>query len=142
MSWNVLVVSAIVFFFDPDGWIELQLPSRTMSAGAAQDARPQVGMVDTPTVKVLRGLTVPEFEAEMQAMNTALGVSCGFCHVRRDFASEDNAHKITARRMLEMTKQVNAQFFPDHKPADGESRLGRVTCFTCHQGSERPKSFP
>ena len=42
---------------------------------AAQDpARPAVGMVDVPTVKVLRGLTVPQFELEMQLMNQALGV--------------------------------------------------------------------
>ena len=111
-------------------------------ASIAQDARPQIGMVDTPNVKVLRGLTVPQFEAEMQAMTAALGVSCGFCHLRRDFASEDNTRKLTARRMLEMTKLLNAQFFPAYTPADGESRLGRVTCFTCHQGSERPKSAP
>ena len=28
----------------------------------------------------------------------------------------------------------------DYKPLDGESRLGRVTCFTCHQGDSRPKT--
>jgi hypothetical protein len=39
-----------------------------------------------------------------------------------------------------MTKGINRQFFPDYVPADGESRLGRVTCFTCHQGAERPKT--
>jgi len=44
--------------------------------------------------------------------------------------------------MLEMTRTINQQFFPEHKPAEGESRLGRVTCFTCHQGSDRPKSAP
>ncbi len=101
--------------------------------------QPAVGMVDSPSVTVLTGLTVPEFEAEMQQMTASLGVSCGFCHVRGNFASDSNPHKATARRMLEMTKAINQQFFPDYKPADGESRLGRVTCFTCHQGNERPK---
>jgi Photosynthetic reaction centre cytochrome C subunit len=109
------------------------------STAHAQNA-PAVGMVDTPGVKVLTGLTVPEFEAEMQTMTQALGVSCGFCHARGNFAAETNPRKATARRMLEMTKGINQQFFPDYKPADGESRLGRVTCFTCHQGAERPKS--
>jgi photosynthetic reaction center cytochrome c subunit len=113
------------------------------SAGiAAQDARPQIGVVDTPTVHVLRGLTVPEFEAEMQLMSAALGVSCGYCHVRANFASDANAQKAAARRMLEMTRAINQQFFADYTPADGESRLGRITCFTCHQGSERPKTTP
>jgi hypothetical protein len=43
--------------------------------------------------------------------------------------------------MLEMTRAINQQFFPDYKPIEGESKLGRVTCFTCHQGSERPKTL-
>jgi hypothetical protein len=99
-------------------------------------------VVDTPGVKVLRGLTVPQFEAEMQLMTQGLGVSCGFCHARGNFAAETNPRKATARRMLEMTQTLNRQFFPDYKPLDGESRLGKVTCFTCHQGTERPKSPP
>ena len=110
----------------------------------AQDsAHPVVGMVETPTVKILRGLTVPEFEAEMQLMNQALGVACGHCHMRGNFASDGNPNKIAARKMLEMTRAINQQFFPDFKPTAAvgeESRLGRVTCFTCHQGNERPKS--
>ena len=44
--------------------------------------------------------------------------------------------------MVEMTKALNAQFFPDHTPAEGESVLGRVTCYTCHQGELKPKSAP
>jgi hypothetical protein len=98
--------------------------------------------VDTPTVTVLTGLTVPEFEAEMQRMTQALGASCGTCHARGNFAAEGNPRKIRARQMLEMTKAINRQFFPDHKPAGDESRLGRVTCFTCHQGELHPKSPP
>ena len=110
---------------------------------AAQDpGRPVVGMVDVPTVKVLRGLTVPEFELEMQLMNQALGVACGHCHVRNNFASEDNSKKAITRRMLEMTRTINQRFFATYRPAEGESRLGKVTCFTCHQGSERPKPAP
>ena len=101
---------------------------------------PAPGMVDAPTVKVLTGLTVPQFEAEMQLMTQALGLSCGSCHVRGNFASDANPRKIAARRMLEMVKAVNAQYFPDYRPAEGESRLGRVTCFTCHQGDTRPKT--
>jgi hypothetical protein len=111
----------------------------------AQTAPASPAMVDTPTVTVLTGLTVPEFEAEMQLMNQALGVSCGHCHARGNFASETNPRKASARKMLEMTKAINRQFFPDYKPPapiGDESRLGKVTCFTCHQGSERPKATP
>jgi len=99
-------------------------------------------MVESPNVRVLTGLTVPQFEAEMQLMTSSLGVSCGFCHERGNFASENNSHKAAARKMLEMVRTINQQYFPDYKPADGESRLGKVTCFTCHQGNERPKTTP
>jgi hypothetical protein len=99
-------------------------------------------MVDTATVKVLTGLTVQEFEAEMQLMTQALGLSCGSCHARGNFASDANPRKLAARRMIEMTKGLNAQFFADYKPLEGQSRLGRVTCFTCHQGDSRPKTTP
>jgi len=110
------------------------------SITVAAQQPPTPGMVDSPTVKVLTGLTVPEFEAEMQLMTQALGLSCGSCHARGNFASEANPRKIAARRMLEMTKALNAQYFADYKPLDGQSRLGRVTCFTCHQGDTRPKT--
>jgi hypothetical protein len=103
---------------------------------------PAAAIVDTPTVKQLTGLTVHEFETEMQLMTQALGVSCGTCHARGDFASDANPRKIRAREMIAMTRTINERFFPDHKPAEGESRLGRITCFTCHQGELHPKSPP
>ena len=118
-----------------------------LSAAASARAQPPnpPAMVDTPGVTVLTGLTVPEFEAEMQQMNMALGVSCGFCHARGNFAAETNPRKATARKMLEMVKGLNKQYFPDYKPSGAvgdESRLGKVTCFTCHHGEERPKTTP
>ena len=113
------------------------LPAEALREGGQP---PAPGLVDSPTVKVLTGLTVPEFEAEMQLMTQALGLSCGSCHARGNFASDANPRKIAARRMLEMTKALNAQYFADYKPQEGQSRLGRVTCFTCHQGDTRPKT--
>lgn len=103
---------------------------------------PTPTVVDSPTVKVLTGLLAPDFQDEMNHMVQALGVTCNTCHVRGNFASDDNAKKITARRMLEMTRALNKQFFPDHKPKPGESVLGRVTCYTCHQGETIPKLPP
>jgi len=107
--------------------------------GSQQSNVPTAQIVDTPSVKILKGLTAPQFEDEMQKMNVALGVACGFCHVRGNFASDYNPRKPTARRMLEMTQTINRQFFPDYRPAAEESSLGRVTCYTCHQGDQRPK---
>lgn len=101
---------------------------------------PVATVVEGPNVKVLTGLFAQQFQEEMNFMVQALGVSCNTCHVRGNFASEDNDKKLIARRMLEMTKAMNTQFFPDYKPKEGESVLGRVTCYTCHKGESIPKS--
>ena len=103
---------------------------------------PTPTLVEGPNVKVLTGLLAPDFQEEMNHMVQAVGGSCSTCHVRGNFASEENPKKIAARRMLEMTKAINKQFFPDHKPKPGESVLGRVSCYTCHQGETTPKLPP
>ena len=108
-------------------------------AGFAHAQTPQPTIVESPTVKVLTGLTAPVFEEEMRQMVQALGVSCGYCHVRGNFATDENPNKLVARRMLEMTKALNAAHFPDYRPKEGDSVLGRVTCFTCHQGDAKPR---
>ena len=115
--------------------------SLTIAASASAQA-PTPTMVDSPAVKVLTGLLAPQFQEEMNFITQALGVTCGTCHVRGNFASDEKPEKLTARRMLEMTKGINKQFFPDHTPKAGESVLGRVTCYTCHQGERTPKLPP
>jgi hypothetical protein len=103
----------------------------------------QPNKVESPTVKVLTGLTVPQFVQEMELFVQALGGSCNDCHMPKgNFASDEKPMKIKAREMIEMTRAINKQFFPDHKPAENESTLGRVTCYTCHQGETKPKSAP
>jgi hypothetical protein len=114
-----------------------------LSALLSAQAPDKPSMVDTPTVKVLTGLTVPQFEQEMQHFVQAVGLGCGGCHVGRgNFASDDNPRKLKARQMIEMTNALNKQFFAGYAPAEGESILGRVTCFTCHQGEVKPKTAP
>jgi cytochrome c553 len=113
----------------------------TAAAAWAQD--PTVNKVESPTVTVLTGLTVSEFEQEMQHFVQAVGGSCGGCHMPKgNFASDENPRKLKARQMIEMTKALNQRFFPTHTRVDGESVLGRVTCYTCHQGELKPKSAP
>jgi cytochrome c553 len=114
----------------------------TVLAMSAQEPA-VIHKVESPTVKVLTGLTVPEFEQEMQHFVQAVGVSCTGCHMPKgNFASDENPRKVKARQMIEMTKALNAQFFPGHARAEGESVLGRVTCYTCHQGDLKPKTAP
>lgn len=111
-------------------------------ARASQAQAPTPTLVEGPNVKVLTGLLAPAFQDEMNHLVEGLGVTCGTCHVRGNFASEDNPKKLVARRMLEMTKALNKQYFPDYTPKPEESVLGRITCYTCHQGDVKPKTAP
>lgn len=122
----------------------LMVGSVLLSAGAVSAQSPaEINKVESPTVKVLTGLSVRQFEQEMQGFVEALGVSCGGCHMPKgNFASDENPRKVKARQMIEMTKALNAQYFPTHNAAEGESTLGRVTCYTCHQGDLKPKPGP
>jgi hypothetical protein len=113
-----------------------------VSPAAAQTPPLQPAIAEGPAITVLTGLTVPQFEIEMRHFVQALGVSCGGCHTRGNFASEDNPRKAAARRMIAMTKALNRKAFGAYVPADGESSLGRVTCYTCHQGETTPRSAP
>lgn len=112
----------------------------TAAAQATAPAKP--GLAESPTITVLKGLLVPQFEVEMRHFVEALGVNCGGCHVPRNFPAEDNPRKATARRMIEMTRALNQQYFPSYVPADGESSLGKITCYTCHQGATQPLKAP
>lgn len=109
------------------------------AAVAAQEPRPPR---PNENVKILTDLQGQPLRAEMQRLSAALGVKCDHCHVQGNFASDEKAPKRVARRMLEMTRGLNTQYFPKHQIKDGESVLGRITCYTCHQGSDVPKTAP
>jgi hypothetical protein len=85
--------------------------------------------------KNLKVLKVPpaDIRATMQSFRVALGVQCDFCHVRGDFASDENFNKDIARKMIVLVQDVNAKF-PDGKE--------HVTCYTCHRGEHEPKMAP
>lgn len=107
-----------------------------VSAGATQDSRPPR---PPENVKILTELQVPEIRTEMQRIATALGVKCDHCHVQGNFASDEKSPKRMARRMLEMTRALNTQYFPKHEVKEGESILGRISCVSCHQGERVPR---
>jgi photosynthetic reaction center cytochrome c subunit len=93
-------------------------------------------------VKVLTDLQGQPLRTEMQRIAAALGVKCDHCHVQGNFASDEKSPKRVARRMLDMTRTLNAQHFAKYQVKDGESVVGRVTCYTCHQGTVEPKTAP
>lgn len=88
-------------------------------------------------IQVLKGLPASQMRPMMNYISAALGVTCADCHVRTgnqfEFEKDDNNHKKIARRMIQMTMDINKQFF-NGRP--------QVTCFTCHQGHEHPTHVP
>ena len=93
-------------------------------------------------VQVLTELQGQPLRAEMQRIAAALGVKCDHCHVQGNFASDEKSPKRAARRMIEMTRALNARHFPDYEVKEGDSVLGRVTCYTCHRGMTAPMAAP
>ena len=91
--------------------------------------------VDTPPPQVI---------AVMRDMTTALGVRCPFCHVgsegqplnRFDFVSDAVDKKATARTMMRLTRDINAQLSAALPAAPA------VTCYSCHRGERQPVHAP
>jgi cytochrome c553 len=65
----------------------------------------------------------------MRSFNLSLRSDCIFCHVAPDFASDMKPMKLMARRMIQMTADLNANL-----------GSGSVTCYTCHRGDQVPKT--
>lgn len=89
--------------------------------------------------KNLKILKPEEVRPAMGLFRASLGVTCTACHVQGDFASDAKPEKETARKMILMTRQINANF-----PAGIETHeIGdRVSCYTCHNGASHPKTVP
>jgi photosynthetic reaction center cytochrome c subunit len=85
-------------------------------------------------VQVLTDLTVNEFIHQMtaQANWVAPKEQCGYCHNLENFASDEKYQKVVARRMLQMTRDINI---------NGQRHVQQtgVTCFTCHRGNHVPQ---
>ncbi|HZS05942.1 MAG TPA: c-type cytochrome [Blastocatellia bacterium] len=88
-------------------------------------------------IQVLKGLPAAQLRPMMNLISASLGVGCAACHVRNgnqwEFDKDDKREKQTARRMIQMTMDINKNSFGGNRS---------VTCFTCHQGHEHPNSIP
>lgn len=84
-------------------------------------------------VKVLGDLSVGEFARNMVAITQWVSPKegCTYCHNAANFADDSKYTKVVARRMLQMTQHVNADW-KSHVGATG------VTCYTCHRGNPVP----
>ncbi len=97
--------------------------------GQEAPAQPRPQRQPPPPPKNLKVLPPENLIKTMQAFRAALGVQCDACHVKGDFASDENPNKDVARRMIVMTQEINTKF-PDGKM--------HVSCYTCHRGATEP----
>ena len=87
-------------------------------------------------VKVLKGVPAGRFlEIMNDGFGHGLGVSCGFCHVPGQWASDQKPNKNTARDMIRMVSTINGDLrsmsgLPDSQPMVG--------CITCHRMAPKP----
>jgi len=84
-------------------------------------------------LQVLKDVPPDQLIPAMQFISASLGVECEFCHVRDAFDKDDKQPKQTARRMMQMMFDLNANQFHGERA---------VTCYTCHRGSAKPVSIP
>jgi hypothetical protein len=97
-----------------------------------------VALADWKNLQVLpKTLSKDEMKALMKGQAKALGVECDFCHDVPDMASDKNEKKQVARKMIQMTNEINQKWITGWKGAD----KNKITCGTCHQGHESPPKF-
>jgi photosynthetic reaction center cytochrome c subunit len=85
-------------------------------------------------VKVLTDISADELTRLMLAMTewVAPVQGCSYCHADGEDLSSDKLYtKVIARRMLQMTRDINSHW-KNHVADTG------VTCFTCHRGQPVP----
>lgn len=96
-------------------------------------------------LKVLpKDISDAKLDSIMHSYNTALGVSCNFCHSSvanfpdsLDFASDTQPMKGNARKMMQMVIEVNKKYFWYDKNIQPVF-LNAVVCKTCHRGEAFP----
>ena len=100
------------------------------------------GPLPWQNVQVLNDISVGEFNRTMVAMSTWVAGTgnCAYCHNIANLASDTLPNgkplytKLVARRMLQMTRQINGQY-SQHVKNTG------VTCYTCHMGKPLPNGL-
>ncbi len=87
-------------------------------------------------VQVLGDLSVGQFTRLMVSLTSwvAPKQGCAYCHNTANMAEDNLYTKVVARRMIQMTQHINADWQP-HVQQTG------VTCYTCHRGNPVPNNI-
>ena len=133
---------------------------------ADKSSRPVVGEVPAPpypltpdmltgprasetyqNVKVLGDVSTEEFNYTMAALTnwvapadgTVKNGGCNYCHNPANMASDEIYTKVVARKMLQMTRNINSNWTPHFALSVNAGKGAGVTCWTCHRGNPVPK---
>ena len=84
-------------------------------------------------LQVLGDVSTDQFNYTMAALTEWVSPAegCNYCHNPANLASDEKYTKVVARRMIQMTQALNANW-SDHVGTTG------VTCWTCHRGETVP----
>jgi photosynthetic reaction center cytochrome c subunit len=120
------------------GGLRAASPQSAQAAAASTGERVPMVEETFKTVQLLRGIPVDTFFEVMGTFASSMGNDCTFCHASN--AALDKSAFATqtpriqrARQMITMMNAINKQYF---------NGTPRVTCFTCHGGSNVPKADP
>jgi photosynthetic reaction center cytochrome c subunit len=110
-----------------------QLDNIVPAALPAASAGGPPASVAFQNLKVLNNVSVGEFTRTMLALTAwvAPQEGCAYCHNLANMASDEKYTKVVARRMIQMTQHINADW-KKHVAETG------VTCYTCHRGNPVP----
>ena len=84
-------------------------------------------------IQVLKDLDADQLQPSMQFIAASLGVECSHCHVKNANEKDDKPAKVKARRMMQLTFELNKTNFDNQRV---------ITCNTCHHGELTPAATP
>ncbi len=76
---------------------------------------------------------------DMQAIASALGVECAYCHSAPRGSGQSEPKKDIARQMIAMTRELNERVQTVTGKAAGA--VTRIDCITCHRGVPLPRQL-
>jgi len=151
LIWNFQAPPTSVVQVGPDGVaMEVVVNEETLAeVEAANNEYPEPIAAANPdgpraseayqNVQVLGDLSTGQFTRLMLAITQWVApkegpeseVGCNYCHYANNMASDGKYTKHVARRMIQMTQHINAEW---------KSHVGNVgaTCYTCHRGQPVP----
>ena len=82
----------------------------------------------------LKNITAGRLLEVMDVWGKVLGVSCDFCHVPNEWASEVKSAKETTRQMFDLINEINSDL--------DKLQMNSISCYTCHRGDTHPETRP